>query len=229
MDAIEEAKPAQEQSLKKMQAGTGTLVTGTLVPDEYAERLLSLFRNEGLGDRQEAEIDRQTLNGDPHEQILALYREYRPRLFAYVRSLCLSRDEAEDVIQETFLRLANKLLLNVEVRNVQGWVVHAAHDLAVDVIRRRDRAANRFQETTAFEFESVPDRTSGPEETLLEKEQRQELEAALSRFTPKQRQCFELRSEGFHYKDIGLALGISEQRAALIVKQVTIRLAALCG
>ncbi len=104
-----------------------------------------------------------------------------------------------------------------------------AHDLAVDLIRRRERDANRFQEMTDVEFASVQDRVPDPEETLLEKEQREEMEAGLARMTPQQRQCFELRTEGFRYKDIGKALGISEQRAALIVKQVTIRLAAICG
>ena len=48
MDTTEETESALQQSLETMQAGTGTRDAGTLVPDEYAERLLNLFRNEGL-------------------------------------------------------------------------------------------------------------------------------------------------------------------------------------
>ena len=40
--------------------------------------------------------------------------------------------------------------------------------------------------------------------------------------------CAEMRAQGLRYKDIGLAFGISEQRVAFIVKQVTVRLAAAC-
>lgn len=197
-------------------------------PDEHTERILHLFPKVNAVD-EETDIGDQRFSSDPHDQILALYREYRPRLFAYVRSLYLGRDEAEDVIQETFLRLTNKLLNKASIDNVQGWIVHVAHDLAVDVIRRRDRDASRFRDTTDFELESVQDRASTPAETLLEKEQQQEIETALLCFTPQQRQCFHMRAEGFRYKDIGLALGISEQRAALIVKQIIVRLAAICG
>ena len=67
------------------------------------------------------------------------------------------------------------------------------------------------------------------ETAKLTPEQRKQMETALSRFGPLQRQCFHLRAQGFRYKDIGLALGISTQRVALIVKQVTARLAAICG
>ncbi len=108
-------------------------------------------------------------------------------------------------------------------------MVHVAHDLAVDVLRRRDRDASRFRDAADFVFENVQDRTSTPEETLIEDEQRRVIESALLQFTPRQRQCFHLRAEGFRYKYIGLALGISEQRAALVVKQVIVRLVAVCG
>jgi RNA polymerase sigma-70 factor (ECF subfamily) len=165
-------------------------------------------------------------DGNVHEQVLSLYKEYRPNLYAYVRSQYLSPDEAEDVIQETFLRLANKLLLKVKIENIRGWVVHVAHHLAVDVIRRRDRDAARISHVSDFEFENFKAQGADPEGALLEREQQQEIELALSRLTPQQRQCFQMRAEGFRYKDIGTALGISEQRAQLVVKQVTIRLAA---
>jgi RNA polymerase sigma-70 factor (ECF subfamily) len=55
------------------------------------------------------------------------------------------------------------------------------------------------------------------------------MKSALEALKPKHRQCFEMRVQGFAYKDISLALGISEQRAAFVVKQVAVRLAAICG
>lgn len=199
-----------------------------IAPEERAERILCLIRDERGVDEEEA-VAQQQFGTDPYEQVLALYKEYRPRLFGYLRSLHLGRDEAEEVIQEAFLGLTNKLLKKVKIENVQGWIVHVAHDLAVDVIRRRDRNTKLFQDAADFEFESVRDRRSSPAETLLEKERRQAIETALERFTPQHRQCFYMRAEGFRYKDIALALGISEQRVALIVKQVIVRLVVLCG
>jgi RNA polymerase sigma-70 factor, ECF subfamily len=220
MGITDKARSALKDNLNRASVRTDAFVS--------EEHILRLFPKVSTEDQQK-DIDHREFHSEPYDDILALYREYRPKLFAYVRSLYLTRDEAEDVIQETFLRLTNKLLQKVDIKNVQGWVVHASHDLAVDVLRRRDRDAQRFGTSAGFEFESLQDRTDGPEEVLFEKEQREAIETTLLKFNPRQRQCFYMRAEGLRYKDIGLALGISEQRAALIVKQVIVRLTAIFG
>ena len=223
MEITDEAESILERSFHSRQS-----TASEFPPEEQAERILRLFRDVDATDKKDA-VTCQQFSDDPYDQILALYKEYRPRLFGYLRSLYLGRDEAEDLIQETFMRLTNKLLHKVNIDNFQGWIIHVAHDLAVDVIRRRDRDARLFHDATDFESDSVRDRRSNPDEALLEMERRQAIETALTRFTSQQRQCFHMRAEGFRYKDIGSALGISEQRAALIVKQVIVRLVAICG
>lgn len=199
-----------------------------LAPEEEAERILKLFPRAAAVDSEENTVQRQ-LSRDPYEQILALYQEYRPRLFGYLRSLYLNRDEAEEAIQETFMELTNAVLEGRAIESMQGWVINTAHHLAVDVIKKRVKNEVRFRDTSDFEFETVLDPAMGPEEAYLKEEQRREIMTALSRFNPQQRQCFHMRAQGFRYQDIGLALGISEQRAALVVKQVVFRLAANRG
>ncbi len=175
-----------------------------------------------------AQLAQQRTNPDQREQILALYDEFRPRLFRYVCSMKLDRDQAEEVIQETFIRLTAQLLKEDNIENVQGWIVRVAHNLAVDVIKRNGRDAANAEELS-LAFENWVDPAPTPEETYLQKEQRRRMDLALETFHPQHSQCFRMRVLGFRYKDIGLAFGISEQRAALIVKQVAVRLAAICG
>lgn len=206
----------------------GSSFHSDLVLEEQTERLLRLFGGMDASDKEDA-IGHHRLSGDPHDQIFALYDEYRPRLFGYLRSLHLRREEAEEVIQETFLQLTTALVRKTSFDNVQGWIIRVAHHLAVDVIKRKERDEGHIRDVSAFEFDSIQDQKLSPEETLLKKEQRKQMESALSRFGPLQRQCFHMRAQGFRYKDIGLALGISTQRVALIVKQVTAHLAAICG
>ena len=198
------------------------------VPDDPTGRILQLFPRATAVDSEKDILQRQ-FSSDPYAQILALYQEYRPRLFGYMRSLYLNRDEAEEVIQETFVELTSAVLTGRTIESMQGWIINTAHHLAVDVIKKRVKNEDRFRDTSDFEFETLPDSTMGPEETYLKKEQRREIMNALSRFNPQQRQCFYMRAQGFRYKDIGGALGISEQRAALVVKQVVFRLAATLG
>lgn len=165
------------------------------------------------------------LTGD---QIAALYHEWRPQLFRYIRSMNLSRHETEEIIQETFMRLTKQLLKVNNIENVQGWIVRVAHNLAVDQIRKNERDPSDASDQTAA-FERRIDPTPNPEEAYSRKEQIRRMMIVLSGLEPRRRQCFQMRARGVCFKNIGLALGISEQRAALLVKQVAVRLAATCG
>jgi len=187
-----------------------------------------LDRREKGSEREGKQVERQPLEAALGHRILVLYEEYRPRLFRYIRSMNLNRDQAEEVIQETFMRLTTQLLQEDDIDNVQGWIVRVAHNVAVDVLKKNDRdSAGAFDHASALENRIDP--TPNPEEAYSRKEQIRRMEIALSTFTPQQRQCFQLRARGFRYKDIGVLFGISEQRAAVIVKQVAVRLAAICG
>jgi RNA polymerase sigma factor (sigma-70 family) len=168
------------------------------------------------------------LSDDAHQRIMGLYDEYRPRLYRYLRTLGLGLDWADEVIQETFMRLTVRLLANDDIKNVQAWVIRVSHNLAVDVLKK-ERGEVAADETTAFLIENRADPSLNPEEVYFRSEQSIQMELALSTLKPQQRECFQMRAHGFRYKDIGVALGISEQRAAFIVKKAAVRLAAICG
>jgi RNA polymerase sigma-70 factor (ECF subfamily) len=214
-----------------LENGSGWTVDGTceFAPEEHAERVLRLFRRSDLLDKEVVGITRQRIIDDPHERLLALYKEYRPRLFGYLYSLYLDQDEADEVIQETFLLLTRALRQENGIENVPGWIVRVAHHLAVDVIKRKKRNSERMRSVTPFQLDSITDPRDTPEQALLKKDQKRQIDLALAQFNPQHRQCFYMRAQGFRYKDIGMAFGLSEQRVALIVKNMTVRLAVICG
>ena len=223
MDIPEEAKSSVEDDLDLDEVGTKEFL-----PEEHTERILDLFRETdtvGNGDRIP---DFQEFRADSEQEIPALYVAYRPRLFRYVRRLGLHRDDAEEVIQEAFIRLTICIREKNKIERVQGWIVRVVHNFAINKLLKNERDGARIRETTGFEWASFIDPTLTPEEALLRQEQRKELETALSQFSPIKRQCYLMRVQGFHYKDIGMALGISGQRAALVVKQVTAKLVVIC-
>lgn len=198
------------------------------VPEEQADQTLHLLLEQNASEERERDIDQQTFSGNQEQQILALYREYRPRLFRYLHSLNLKRDPAEEVIQETFMRLTVELEKKGGMENVQGWVVRVAHNLAMKMRKDSTRDAV-IRSDGRLALKNCADPGLSPEETYLKNERISRMETALSSFSALNRQCFHMRVQGFRYKDIAMALGISEQRVAFVVKQVAMRLAAICG
>ena len=171
----------------------------------------------------------QSLSADMEEQVLELYDKFRPRLLRYIRSMYLNIEQAEEMIQEAFTRLATELTQGHDIDNVQGWIVRVVHNLAVDKIKEKERYSDHFCTISLVHIATCIDPSKSPEDEYLRNEKVRQVEMALLTLNLQQRQCYNMRVQGLRYKDIGLALGVSEQRAALIVKQVSVRLAAICG
>jgi RNA polymerase sigma-70 factor (ECF subfamily) len=166
--------------------------------------------------QEELEWDRRTLEW---------YESLNIVLYRYLRSLGLPVEAAEDVLQETFLRLARHLKAGGGEDNLRSWVFQVAHNLSMDVHRANRR--DRFEPGVERQLnEEVIDPTADPETMYLEKEKEKGLKEAMLRLTPKQFRSLLLRAEGLRYRDIASVLGVSEQRAIHLVKRGLLRLAA---
>ena len=91
------------------------------------------------------------------EQLLALFRSgndeafrvlhdrYRQRLFAYVRQMLSagSRQDAEDVLQDVFVRAYGSLRNDNRDMNVRAWLYRVAHNRCIDHLRPPGPAPGR--------------------------------------------------------------------------------------
>ena len=75
------------------------------------------------------------------QKVSELFELLRDPIYRYVCRLIRKRAEAEDLTQETFLRLYDSLQKGHAMGNVRPWLYRVAHNLAIDWLRRR-RARN---------------------------------------------------------------------------------------
>jgi RNA polymerase sigma-70 factor (ECF subfamily) len=137
-------------------------------------------------------------------EVTSLYRELREPLLRYLVCLGLSKDEAQDVVQDTFLSLHRHLTGGGPQDNIRGWVFRVAHNQARN---RQGSYHRRFAEPLDPQFDSMLDETT-PEHVVLEKEKFQRLAKAIALLTDSERECLLLRAAGLRYREIGAALGI---------------------
>lgn len=158
-----------------------------------------------------------------HQQVLKLYDSLTPRLSSFLGHLGLSKDERDDVIQESFLRLAGHLKSGNSDEHLRPWIYRVARNLAMDV-HRLNRHGNEEVELE-FEPEDEPiDPTANPELVYLQKEQAKRLKEEMSRLTAQQYKCVVLRLQGLRYREIAEVLGVSEPRVIHLVQRALQRL-----
>jgi RNA polymerase sigma-70 factor (ECF subfamily) len=137
-------------------------------------------------------------------EVATLYRELREPLLRYLVCLGLSSEEAQDVVQDTFLSLHRHLTSGGPQSNIRGWLFRVAHNQARN---RQGSYHRRFGEQLDVEIATALDELT-PERVVLEKEKFRRLGKAVGLLPDCERECLLLRAAGLRYREIGEALGL---------------------
>ena len=144
-------------------------------------------------------------------QTLDFRRDILPlkdKLFRLALRITFDRAEAEDIVQETLIRVWSKRDEWPQFSSVEAYCLTVARNLAID---RSERMEARNVELTP-ETEQMPD-ASSPHERLVGKEKLQLLHRLIARLPEKQRTVLQLRDvEEKSYKEIAEVLGITEEQ-----------------
>ena len=156
------------------------------------------------------------------EQVLELFSEMRVPVFRHLMWLHLRADQAEDIVQETFLRLYQQLSRAELTRhNLRGWVWRVAHNLGVNL----RMATSRQENGTELELDDISewlvDPSPNPEQTLQGRERESRIEAGVQELNDRDRQCIHLRAQGLGYRQIATILGMGRSTVADTLDRVT--------
>jgi RNA polymerase sigma-70 factor, ECF subfamily len=157
------------------------------------------------------------------------FTELREPICRYLLALGLPPAEAEEVVQETFLRLCQHLADHGSRSNVRGWLFRVAHNLARDEHRRKQRRPSEPLVDAHESSTTGQHARSTPEQELIAREQVRRLEAALAQLPANQRHCLHLRAEGLKYREIAEVLGAGVSTVAEWVQQALKSLGKECS
>jgi RNA polymerase sigma factor (sigma-70 family) len=149
------------------------------------------------------------------EQLVALFRaghdeafrvihdRYRQRLFAYTRQMLPRRQDAEDALQDIFVRAYSGLRANHRELALRAWLYRVAHNRCIDELRR-----------PAPPPPEVIQLLRAPEhDPIAEADQRESLRrliADVRRLPDQQRSALLMRElGGMSYADLSVALGVT--------------------
>lgn len=148
------------------------------------------------------------------QEVTRLFELLRDSVYRYLMASFGNAAEAEEITQESFLRLYRYLHSGRTVGNVGSWIFRVAHNLAID----QHRHSKYIEPIDSASWDELcrtrPDAGPNPEQRAIRKEQFDGFQAALGRLSPQERQCLNLRAEGFRYREIAGILGIRTSTVA---------------
>lgn len=174
--------------------------------------------NQRATSEDEHRLIEQFRKGSPNamEQIVGLYEE---SLYNFGFRMCGHKEDAEDILQETFLNAFRYLDGFREETKLKNWL----YKIAANACRRK-RRKKKGEPDYELSLEAllpgdgdggyyeIPDWSEDPSENLLQSELKQVIGEAVVALPPKYRMVFNLRDmEGFSTEETANILDITPQ------------------
>jgi RNA polymerase sigma-70 factor (ECF subfamily) len=165
--------------------------------------------------------------GDP-AAFEAIYEAYRPRLFGFLARLSRRRDLAEDLLEETWLRLVSRAATLAEDARVGPWLFAVARNLYFSW--RRSRAVDSTRTSELDPAWPAPEGGDSPFEEAVRAELERRVEAALARLPLRDREVLLLVAvEGLSPSEAAAACGLPAVTLRARLHRARERLAAEMG
>lgn len=134
-----------------------------------------------------------------------LVREHADRVYRLAYRLSGDAQDAEDLTQETFIRVFRSLS-SYQPGTFEGWLHRITTNLFLDMVRRRSRIR---MEALPDDYDRVPADGPGPEQVFHDARLDPDLQSALDSLAPEFRAAVVLCDiEGLSYEEIGATLGV---------------------
>lgn len=175
------------------------------------------------------------MSGDRAEQVAQLANEHGRTVFTAAYRILGNAEDAEDVLQEVFLKMLRTRQNRAERGAVRDWGAYlrvAASRTAVDLLRRKrgrkrgdgEWAHDPARDPERLEDVQVPDGRT-PRREAIERERARFLRQALGSLPKREARVFALRYfEEFSYERIGDHLGLSVNLVGVILHRARERL-----
>ncbi|MDM3872159.1 sigma-70 family RNA polymerase sigma factor [Porticoccus sp. W117] len=153
-------------------------------------------------------IDGQTDMSKAVEPLEQYARDYGNALKRYFQRRGASPEQAEDLAQDVFTRLAASSRKG-EIDNPEAYLMRTASNVWVDVLRKKESRGDKFH--VEYEDSVHSPEVFSPENVLGSRDELNCLLRALDELAVETRQIYLLcRVDGMKRKDVGKRMGISE-------------------
>lgn len=149
-------------------------------------------------------IDERSIVAARGDLVMRAFEEHAGKLTSFAYGMTRDRDVAEDLVQESFLRLVRELAADRAPDNIPAWLFRVCTNLAMSR-GRRVSVAQRFLNRSRHQADAEP-----ADLETLRRETNTSLYAGLATLAPDARAALLMAAQGFSGREIADAIGKSE-------------------
>lgn len=133
-------------------------------------------------------------------------------LYRLALRITLSHEEAEDIVQDTLLKVWNRRDDWQDIDSIEAFSLTVCRNLSLDRIKK----AGRDNRPIADEDTASADTASDPYERMIQRDRIETVRRIVNALPEKQKSCMQLRDfEGKTYREIAGMLGMTEEQVKI--------------
>lgn len=156
-------------------------------------------------------IIRSVLSGDS-SQFALLWQKYNKQIFASVLKIVRSIDDADDIVQDTFLKAFNALHSYNQTFPFPAWLYKIASNTCIDYFRRkriRPISIENINRDGGDIYDIISDKSTPIDVNIINNETKEELLKAVEQLPLRYKQCIQLRHfEELSYEEISIKMDL---------------------
>lgn len=146
------------------------------------------------------------------EEIKTIFQENYTGLCRFLESIVGRDRQAQDLAQESFLRLCGAQFNEISLDEIRFWLFRVARNLALNEVDKTARQVNKWHQVRDFFKKSEPQ----PDDILVHGENQKIVRELINHLPEYQRSALLLREqEDMSYREIALILNISESKVKI--------------
>lgn len=131
------------------------------------------------------------------------------QLFRLALRITLNRFEAEDIVQDTLIKVWNRRSDWEDIDSIEAFSLTICRNLSLDRIKKKENDNNSLEDVKGVE----PLSSSNPQDRMIQADRVNLIRQIVDSLPEKQRSCMQLRDfEGKSYKEIATILDITEEQ-----------------
>lgn len=156
---------------------------------------------------QDLKLVKEILNGNI-DSFNIIVNKYEYMIFKFIYNMVRNKEASEDITQEVFINVYNKLYLYDSKYKFSNWIFQIARNKTIDYIRKYKRT----YEANIDEIEEYASKDISPEQWTEYMESKKNIENFISTLSEIDREIVILRysSEGITFSDIAETINMSE-------------------
>jgi len=154
-------------------------------------------------------------------RLAELFARHHVELYRYAARFTGDPDLAEDVVQDVFVRLAERP--PADDGQVRGWLFRVATTIAIDAMRGARRRLALVRDRP--DRQPLGEPPADPAAVLEREETRRRVRLALAALSVKDRAVLLMREEGFAHREIAEAVGTTTKSVGTMIARALEKLA----